>query len=1174
MKKTVFVFVFLFGAAMLAGKASAQTIPHVTGTFKTPEGKTPSAAGLKAMATIGATPVYGTIIFQPFDSSGNKPARILCGGITYVPQQVRGWIKGDGTLVDNYTAAAGVDLVPNAGCTPAGLVTRAFITLSPTPDGRVQSVTWTEDKTLPQQASIDWGSLAAAGVTAPTYIGYSTVQSSGANLTARTTVNFVNGGCVDNAVTLTTDCTFTGSTGGGPTLQTNGLNNASQTTLNFQTGAAVNGLTITPSNPSLGNEQLALSGALTDAGLASAYSGVGSCAANQFANAFTRNAAPGCALVSYAGLSGLPSTFAPSAHNLLSSAHGDTTAAAAVRGDVIAAVGLTPTWQRVAHPASSGGYFKWNGTDIVGSTGAAGGTGACAANQFETTDNGDAAPTCAQPAFSNLSGSLALAQTALTARGDLLTVNATPALARLAIGAANLYPKSNGTDVVYSTLAAGGVGSCAANQFTTALNADAAPTCAQPAYSGISGTPTLFYQTVQNASGLDQTQRGKVEFTGTAVASVTDDSANNRTVVTLTASAGSGVTLQTNGVNDSSQTALNLKSSAATNGLTLTQTNTAGGDVQLGLSGVLTVPGGGTGLATLAAHQLYVGNGTSSPAAVAAGASGQVLISGGAAADPAFADPVVSWNNGTAVTAAWTSATAVDTAATAALTVPNMSLVAVTLRATSTMTGGTLNFEADDGSGNFSFPISCDRVDTANVETTFALSATNKAWLCNVAAFSNFRVRLNPAITGTGTANIRITATTSPTPSEMTVQQAVAGALHVTVDAAPTTAITAASLPLPAGAATDASVTGLEVAQASTTSGQKGILGLCAATTSAPTYTTAQSDPLSCDTSGGLRVNVGSPTVTANIGTSGSLALDATLTGGNAKAQGNVASAAADSGNPIKIGGIFNTAQPTVTAGQRVDFQATARGAQIVATGVDPFSVSVASLPLPAGAATSANQPALLADNGAAAAANRVGVLPAIAQSQLPSPATAGRDVALRTDLNGTQLVGLMPVNISTFHAAKQGLVPAASPTDIAVLPGGATTTVIVTRVQLSCTQTTAGIIDVQLLKRSTADTLGTSAAMTVVPLDSSNSAAVSAPLSYTANPTTGTLVGAIWPMKVGALAPGTASPNDIYVWTPKYGQSIVLRGTAQQLAVNLNGVTLTGGSCDVSFDWIETTGL
>ncbi len=47
------------------------------------------------------------------------------------------------------------------------------------------------------------------------------------------------------------------------------------------------------------------------------------------------------------------------------------------------------------------------------------------------------------------------------------------------------------------------------------------------------------------------------------------------------------------------------------------------------------------------------------------------------------------------------------------------------------------------------------------------------------------------------------------------------------------------------------------VAIASTTSGQTGPLAQCAVTTASPTYTTAQTDPLSCDTTGGLRTNPG-----------------------------------------------------------------------------------------------------------------------------------------------------------------------------------------------------------------------------------------------------------------------------------------------------------------------------
>ena len=42
-------------------------------------------------------------------------------------------------------------------------------------------------------------------------------------------------------------------------------------------------------------------------------------------------------------------------------------------------------------------------------------------------------------------------------------------------------------------------------------------------------------------------------------------------------------------------------------------------------------------------------------------------------------------------------------------------------------------------------------------------------------------------------------------------------------------------------------------------------------------------------------------------------------------ATGNVASGAADSGNPVKVGGVFNTTQPTLTTGQRGDLQLDAR---------------------------------------------------------------------------------------------------------------------------------------------------------------------------------------------------------------------------------------------------------
>jgi hypothetical protein len=135
-------------------------------------------------------------------------------------------------------------------------------------------------------------------------------------------------------------------------------------------------------------------------------------------------------------------------------------------------------------------------------------------------------------------------------------------------------------------------------------------------------------------------------------------------------------------------------------------------------------------------------------------------------------------------------------------------------------------------------------------------------------------------------------------------------------------------------------------AQGSTTSGQTGPLIQGAVTTAAPTYTTAQTNPLSLTTSGLLRVdgsgvtqpvsgtvtaNAGSGTftvsgtVTANAGTNlntSALALDATL------AKLTVAqSTALGSNTQALVGGSVTTTAPTYTTGNINPLSLTTAGA-------------------------------------------------------------------------------------------------------------------------------------------------------------------------------------------------------------------------------------------------------
>ena len=77
----------------------------------------------------------------------------------------------------------------------------------------------------------------------------------------------------------------------------------------------------------------------------------------------------------------------------------------------------------VSNPTASNVQFAISGTlSDAGISSAYSGTGACATNEWASILNRNAAPTCTQPGFSNLSGSFSLAQTPLAANGDLMTV--------------------------------------------------------------------------------------------------------------------------------------------------------------------------------------------------------------------------------------------------------------------------------------------------------------------------------------------------------------------------------------------------------------------------------------------------------------------------------------------------------------------------------------------------------------------------------------------------------------------------------------------------------------------------------------------------------------------------------------------------------------------------------
>ena len=211
---------------------------------------------------------------------------------------------------------------------------------------------------------------------------------------------------------------------------------------------------------------------------------------------------------------------------------------------------------------------------------------------------------------------------------------------------------------------------------------------------------------------------------------------------------------------------------------------------------------------------------------------------------------------------------------------------------------------------------------------------------------------------------------------------------------------------------------------------------------------------------------------------------------------GNVASAAADSGNPVKVGGIVNLNGTLFTNAQRANNQMDVAGSIYV---------------------------------------NHSGRIPSYSA-------------------------------FSSFTAV-------ASATDVFTVTGSATKTVKIRSVRVSGTNTGNTNALVLIVKRSTANTGGTSSNLTEVPHDSTSAAATATALSYTANPTTGSLVGNICGglLFLPLLASSNIGMSHEFIFGIDGYQPIVLRGTSEVFAVNLNGVALGGTTVlNIRVTWTE----
>ena len=228
--------------------------------------------------------------------------------------------------------------------------------------------------------------------------------------------------------------------------------------------------------------------------------------------------------------------------------------------------------------------------------------------------------------------------------------------------------------------------------------------------------------------------------------------------------------------------------------------------------------------------------------------------------------------------------------------------------------------------------------------------------------------------------------------------------------------------------------------------------------------------------SGTTNVNVVGGSVTVTLGT----------------VVGNIASGAADSGNPVKVGGVYNSTQPTVTTGQRVDEQSDERGNKKVylATKLDSTNDSVAV----------GNGTLTLLSSIAAGTQNTLGTVGLL---------NAGTVSAVNTIVAGTQNT------LGTIGVVNSGTLGAV--TSVTNLVGGTVTAV---NTIVAGTQNTLGTVGV-LNAGSVVVTAGTIAAHAITNLAAGTVSAVNTIVAGTQN-----TLGTVGVLNAGTLGAVTSVTN------------------------------------------------
>lgn len=194
----------------------------------------------------------------------------------------------------------------------------------------------------------------------------------------------------------------------------------------------------------------------------------------------------------------------------------------------------------------------------------------------------------------------------------------------------------------------------------------------------------------------------------------------------------------------------------------------------------------------------------------------------------------------------------------------------------------------------------------------------------------------------------------------------------------------------------------------------------------------------------------------------------------------------------------------------------------------------------------------------------------------------AGTPAHALCTVNTVPMVGLICdiARSPTYSATAVGLVPVASATDLFCISAGTAKNISIRRITIGGTAGTAVTTPFLIYQRSALDTAGTSPTGLPLPVpvsqNSADPASTATLVSYTANPSV-----AATPVLLDAMVvdlPVTTATNAPPSVTQYYGTQVdnfdkgldILKGTTNQVCVNLNGVTVTTGTLVIHMEWTE----